>query len=76
MFIANNFIINIFDKIYSCIYKILKIDLIRLKDQIKEKIKLKNVETLFVDFKTMEQDTEYIKLPLEERCVHKVIYSS
>lgn len=21
----------------------------------------------------MEQDTEYIKLPLEERCVHKVI---
>lgn len=24
----------------------------------------------------MEQDTEYIKLPLEERCVHKVIYTS
>ena len=23
----------------------------------------------------MEQDTEYIKLPLEERCVHKVIYT-
>ena len=22
----------------------------------------------------MEQDTEYIKLPLEERCVHKVTY--
>lgn len=31
MFIANNFIINIFDKMYNCIYKILKIDLIRLK---------------------------------------------
>lgn len=24
----------------------------------------------------MEQDTEYIKLPLEERCVHKVICTS
>lgn len=21
----------------------------------------------------MEQDTEYVKLPLEERCVHKVL---
>lgn len=25
-------------------------------------------------FKNMEQDLEYVKLPLEERCVHKVTY--